>query len=1014
MDHHRPPPPTGQVLSLISALSNTQNHELHVQAIRARDQALSASLDSYSNLCVQLALVLVGCDEPQSLLSKISPHELQLWEQTDRTSILRLQQDASLWIPFGQMAGLILKNALLRPPAGPEGRIFSVQTPMVQTLQETLLFSLSCKHAELRKVGSSIIATSAVSTDSLQPALHVRTWTHLLPTLIDNLQQHSNRPAALVEGSLMTIRKMMEDGPDELSTEQLDRLVPVLIRHLSPSSSSPNSDRQIVAALQSMVACLTVAMPNALVLHFADYLAALSTLAVHTNPSIRQWVCRTMVTLLEVRTEYISDHLASVCQFMAASTHDVQHSLVALEACEFWLVFATLPSEQLSVPMLDTVQNILPQLVPILVQCMVYNAEQQAELLMQNELDQQEQVSSSVMKPVFHKSRAKHAGDKDHDNDDKDDNGDDDDDDDDDDEDGNEWTLRKCAAASLDTLASLYGADPILPSLLPVLEEGLKSADPWVQEASILALGAIAEGCGLEMSAHMAQLHPFLMNILSMPEGPNTLPQLKSICAWTIGRYVPWAVEQVQTGVQGHLLAQMTEIFMLRLGDRNRKVQVACCSAFGVMVETAGDLMAPYLEPIYQTLVSAMERYQGRSLLTVFDVLGIMADFCGPAIAEGNLPSIYVPPLLRMWDGLAKNDPTDRTLLPLMECLASVAITSGMNYQPYAMESFENAMGLIEAVTLILATSGESLVNEEETDPIICATDWLDGLVEGLGPNFQALVQNSQRFGQHFLNVLLSLCQHEIGGVRMSALALLGDLARNAPSLLEPALPQLLQEAIASMDPVRPSVSTNAVWAIGEICVRCEGNGAPLKPYAPSLMQNLIMLLMGNGTGGANGWGTDIPGLAENAAACVGRLAKVDPDFVAPELPRFLLGWCDAMAKITDPVERRDAFQGFIKTVYANPQAIQNATTNIAEAIVSILFCIVTWHLPLDLPDQSTLLLDGDYNFRPFPTQEAELGASLVRLVQDMKASVGEETWHSVQKSLPVNVRRLLRDGYNL
>lgn len=124
----------------------------------------------------------------------------------------------------------------------------------------------------------------------------------------------------------------------------------------------------------------------------------------------------------------------------------------------------------------------------------------------------------------------------------------------------------------------------------------------------------------------------------------------------------------------------------------------------------------------------------------------------------------------------------------------------------------------------------------------------------------------------------------------MSAFALLGDLARNAPTVLEVALPELLKEAIACLDPVHPSVCNNAVWAIGEVCVRCGANPAPLEPFAPSLLHNLIALLMGNGLDGS-GYGPAIPGLAENAAATTGRLAKVNPNFVAADLPRFLLGW---------------------------------------------------------------------------------------------------------------------------
>ncbi len=96
--------------------------------------------------------------------------------------------------------------------------------------------------------------------------------------------------------------------------------------------------------------------------------------------------------------------------------------------------------------------------------------------------------------PAFHKSCTKSQGDNhggarsedldnDEDKDDEDNNMDDD---------NNEWTLRKCTARCLDALASLFGASNMLPSMLPVLQEGLGHEDQWVRKANILALGAIA------------------------------------------------------------------------------------------------------------------------------------------------------------------------------------------------------------------------------------------------------------------------------------------------------------------------------------------------------------------------------------------------------------------------------------------------------------------------------------------------------------------------------------------
>ena len=138
--------------------------------------------------------------------------------------------------------------------------------------------------------------------------------------------------------------------------------------------------------------------------------------------------------------------------------------------------------------------------------------------------------------------------------------------------------------------------------------------------------------------------------------------------------------------------------------------------------------------------------------------------------------------------------------------------------------------------------------------------------------------------------------------------------------------------------------------------------------------------------------------------------------FVASDLPRFLCGWCDGLGKIRDPVERHDAFTGFVQVIYANPQAIGLAASgNVIDSMVSILFAILTWHIPEDLPDDSfKKMLTDKYRFIPFPVSEMKLGTALVQLVQDMKQSVGEPEWQTVTKRLPVNVRKLFREVYNL
>lgn len=1037
------PSPSGQVLSLVSALSSPENHQLHVQAIQARDEALSGG--SYGDLCLQLGLLLLVSDHspPEEIFQRLAQADMEAWQRTDAISVSKLQQQPAQWVVFGQMAGFILKNALTRPPiVAQTSRQASVPVgPLAEQLKECLLIALECQHAELRAVASSIIATCAVSIDGVQPAMHVDAWPQLIPHLLAPLQNPGHHPRAF-HGALDTAKKIMEDGPTELDPQYLDDLVLALMQLLQNQVQFLDETSKTTILQSLLAACSTVDQSGSfqssvLMLHVEDYIRSLLSLVNDTNAVVRHVVCRSLVTLLDVRSDLFGRDLAmfkAVSQAMLERTSDSDRN-VALEACEYWLTFSSLEMHDDgndASEMRLYVQSLFSQLLIALLNSIVYGPDEQSEFLQKNAMESAgTPMDNSNVKPVFHKSRAQHvvhATDKDdHSSDDELDDDDDDDDENEDDDGGNAWTLRKCAAATLDSFANLYGAGPVLPVLWPALEQGLSSTETnkeWIQEACILALGAVAEGCHLELSApqFMGRLHPFLLDNLKI----SNLPQLQSSAAWTLGRYSAWAVEQVQTGVQGGLLGHMTQLLLeLLVQTPHTSVQVASSSAFGVLVESAGDLMVPYLEPILEQLVVALHKFYNRSsgkavylrsLLMLFDTFGIIADCCGPAIAEGHLPSIYIPTLMQTWDALASSalqDPKANTLLlPLMEGLASIALTSGINFQPYALRSFDNAMCIIEMTTLSVSTidganEGQQLMdNEEDYDPIICSTDLLDGMVEGLGSSFAEVVKNSHRYGPHFLSVLHSLCRHDMGGVRMSGLALLGDLARNTPAMLEPALTQLLHEAVISSNPVchAPSVCTNAIWATGEIIIRCQGNPSILGPIAEPLIQNILALL-GDGT----------VGIAENTAACAGRLAIVIPESVAPHLERFLLaGWCEAMGRISDPNERREAYEGFLKVVYLNSSAIHRVHgQDVVTVIVSIIKCIMTWHLPSHpLMEEPSEVPENQ--FRPFPPTEAKLGEALSQLLVNIKSSVGDETWLMVQRTLPVNARKLLREAYQL
>merc|ERR1712190_457048 len=94
--------------------------------------------------------------------------------------------------------------------------------------------------------------------------------------------------------------------------------------------------------------------------------------------------------------------------------------------------------------------------------------------------------------------------------------------------------------------------------------------------------------------------------------------------------------------------------------------------------------------------------------------------------------------------------------------------------------------------------------------------DLLAGVLEGLGENVRELLAQ-----QNFLVILPDAVSDSAPRVKQSAYALIGTCATVCIEALMPILPQLLPLCCAGLGPgMNPTVSNNASWAIGEICIK--------------------------------------------------------------------------------------------------------------------------------------------------------------------------------------------------
>jgi len=166
---------------------------------------------------------------------------------------------------------------------------------------------------------------------------------------------------------------------------------------------------------------------------------------------------------------------------------------------------------------------------------------------------------------------------------------------------------------------------------------------------------------------------------------------------------------------------------------------------------------------------------------------------------------------------------------------------------------------------------------------------------------------------------------------------------------------------------------------------------------------------MGNGS---DSHASSIQGLAENASATMGRLARLDPAFVQADLPRFVAGWCEGLARVADVTERNEAFEGFIVAIHANPHAIL-AAQNRSAVVAAFLFAIVSWHIPTEASGVRNItseVLNGQYVFEPFPVESAEIGNALKQLLTQIRNALGQNL--DEVAAMPCNVRRLLAEQY--
>jgi transportin-1 len=810
-------------------------------------------------------------------------------------------------------AGIMLKNNVRSEwKTIPESNLQLIKLAVPMCLQD--------KNSQIRNFAGNI-ATEIVRRGGLL------SWPELLPQLLDLVNNTSGQTSnEAQEGAMSALAKICEDNHRQLIKEvngqrPLNHVLPQFIA--ATKSALPKVRAGALTAINVFTPLESQAMLNSI----DDLLQHLFVLANDSNVDVRRQVCRAFVHLVETRPDKLQPHIGGLVDYIITQQKGDDEEL-ACEAAEFWLAVGEHDN------LWRALEPYINQIIPVLLQCMVYSGEDIA-LLGGASDDEEEEDREEDIRPAFAKkalARKANGGvtesaDQQNGNfeklagmEEEGEEGEIDDYDDGDDANPDErWTIRKCSAAALDVFARDFQA-PVFEAIFPYLSQHLKH-DEWPnREAAVLALGAVADGCMDVVVPHLPELVPYLISLLEDPE-----PVVRQITCWTLGRYSSWAANLEDNDKDQFFLPLMDGILRHML-DKNKKVQEAAASAFANLEDKSGKILEPYCGPIIQQFVHCFAKYKDRNMYILYDCVQTLAEHIGPVLAAPELSGKLMPALIDRYNRVSDQS---RELFPLLECLSYVAMALGDAFATYAEPIFVRCVNIIHMnLEQTLAAAGNPALDQPEKDFLVTSLDLLSAIIQALNDDKSAALVKSPQ--QPFFE-LLSFCMEDpTDEVRQSAYALLGDCARYVYPLLQQYLPKILPILLKQldMDSVLDEdmdsgfgVVNNACWSVGEISMQHKEN---MGPWVQELLQRFVEIMTNPRVPKA---------LNENAAMALGRLGLHNSEQLGSHLSTFAEEWISIMSEVEATEEKATAFKGFSMVVGRNPQAMEKELLNYFTAI---------------------------------------------------------------------------------
>jgi hypothetical protein len=718
------------------------------------------------------------------------------------------------------------------------------------------------------------------------------------------------------DGAMGALFKICEDNKKALDQEyQTQRPLAFLLPKLVEFTRSTNPKIRSKA-----MAAINVFITDPIALSIREninsILPEVVRLSSDSDAEVRRYVCRAFALLASSLPQVLVPHVQGIVEYTLTQQKDIHNQELALDAAEFFFEASG------NTALRNAMGPYLPQIVPVLLDCMVYSEDDQLRLEGDDD-DADVEDDLQDIKPTFAKEKTAHrdaasgtatanggkpaANGYEYEDDDDLSEGEINEDDLDDIDPEEEWNLRKCSAAALDSLANhFHGA--VFKEVLPWLMQNLQHKDWPNREAAVLALGAIGPGCMDDIKPHLKDLIPYMLSLLG-----DEQPVVRQITCWSLSRYAQWAAHD-ENAPKDRFFEPMMEGLLKRMLDSNKKVQESAASAFAALEEKANVQLAPYCTVILQQFVQCFNKYKDKNMYILYDCVQTLAEHASPNLAQPENVNLLMPAMIERWHIVQDQS---REMFPLLECLSFVATALGTEFAPFAPPLFMRCIKLIQQNLEDGAAAEQSYMDTPDKDFLVTSLDLLSSIIQALNESQSTSLASSANPNMF---QLLAYCMRDSNNdVRQSAYALLGDCAIYIFPQLQAYLPDIMEILITQLDINEPTedpetasrVINNACWSCGEIAMRQKQGMAP---YVDRVLEKLAVIM----------FSSDVPeSLNENAAIALGRLGIGCHQQLAPHLSEFASAFLQSMQKVSWTDEKGHAYKGFVNVVLDNPQAME-------------------------------------------------------------------------------------------